>query len=126
VKNLFVCICLKNELMRTSNIKHPICAISKIAEIPFGNLLRFIFYTPARIKGPAIFRSRPSTNNNFLSPVQFFPGIFPMSSLKKHQKLSPVHSRPSCPASKLVARPVFRPSFYTGGGVVEKGFLKQK
>ena len=36
-----------------------------------------IHYTPARIKGRAIFRSRPSTNNTFLSPVQFFPGIFP-------------------------------------------------
>ena len=106
----------------------------------------FIHTTPHRIKGRAIFRSRPSTNNNFLSPVQFFPGIFPMFFSKKHQKIvarpfSPVLScskigRPSCFSPVLLygrgcsnfpeeeIRNMTPPQFKSGSFIIEPGFGK--
>jgi len=64
----------------------------------FGNLVQEIPSTPPRIKGRAIFESRPSTTTFFLSPVQFFPRFSQCLPFKITKKLSPVHSRPSCPA----------------------------
>ena len=68
-----------------------------------------LLHPPPRIKGRAIFRARPSTNNNFLSPRPVFSGNFPQCfPFKNTKKLSPV----------LSCSKIGRPSFYTGGGVL--------
>ena len=61
-----------------------------------------------------VFRAKICRPSSF-SPMFFLKKLSPV--LKNTKKLSAVISRPSCPAPKLVARPVFRPSFYTGRGV---------
>ena len=117
-------------------------AFSTTKRTPQGGEIKFVFH-----RSKSTFPALSHANKNFaylytpppykrtgdiwVSPVHHhlffvarpvfyreFSPIFPMFSLKKNKKLSPVHSRPSCPAPKLVARPVFRPSFYTGGGGV--------
>ena len=60
----------------------------------------------------------PVDQKNFLLPVQFFVQkfvarpVFPEKIIARPK--TPKNCRPSCPAPKLVARPVLRPSFYTG------------
>jgi len=102
---------------------------------PPGGQIKFLFHTsnakfPSLSDTETIITPPPykRTGDISVSPVQqqqffvarpVFSGNFPRFSqcfsLKNTKKLSPVHSRPSCPAPKLVARLVFRPSFYTGG-----------
>ena len=70
------------------------------------SIIRISYTPPPRIKGRAIFWSRPSTTS-FCRPSSFFfqelPNVFP----KKHQKIV-ARPRLARPAPKLVARPFIR------------------
>ena len=59
------------------------------------------------------------TGDISVSPVQFF-----RQKIAARPKKTPEICRPSCPVPKLVVRPVFRPSFYMGEGVLRFGILE--
>jgi len=75
----------------------------------FGTVVRAL-YTSHPYKRTSDILVSPVHQKFVCRPSSFFSGIRQCFSLKKHQKIV---ARPFSP--KLVSRPVFRPSFYTGG-----------
>jgi len=85
------------------------CLYLKIQEATLRTW-KAISYSTAPYKRTGDISVSPIHEKKICRPSSFFRE-FPMFWTKK---LSPFLSRRSCPAPKLIARPVFRLSFYTG------------